>query len=328
MKGSYFSLKGFSLLELTVVILIIAILTMAALSAIYSDYGYQKKCAQNLETIFKAVESYHADNYNAAKRCYEYPPDDNPTTLKSALLGPYISDANVFKCPADTSDDSYSMFYVRRNDYSALNAYLLGCPRHDKSKTALALFLQGQIMKKALSTVTRADGQAVNSGDLVSGQITFVRDGSVVNVSNGFAMLTQSFNTENNRCYSLMKAIAAYVGFFVEMECNITPGSTFEVITNQAIITVREAVRVSSDEQLNKTQFKIVATRPQDATYVGVRHGYVLVSDKDGTGKYKASDGKVIRAGMTPAGLGPYPPMDVTSETGNPIVQELINWIG
>ena len=266
--------KGFTLIELLTVIIILGILATMATSFFRSDYKKQKACAENLEKIHQAIEKYRDDPANNG----DYPPDaaSGAKSLKRALNNAsYIPDANVFKCPADTTGDSYSKFYVRRNDYSNMAAFTLGCPKHEGEKSAMNLFFQGQAMKQKLADVNNG---ALKPGDTAAGLITF-SDGSTANVTQGNVILLQSFDIGAGKCYSLLKI----KGKSTTVDCNVTAGSKFEVITPSAIAGV------------GGTQFRVVvragAAPNTVETVVSVTSGAVFFSDRNGKRKREVKAG-------------------------------------
>jgi len=257
--------EGFTLIELAVVVIIIAILATMATVFFKGDYSAQKKCAQNLRIISDAIEQY-VDANNG-----QYPPDGtiNPANnLKSALYPAYISDASVFKCPADTdsgSTDSYSAFYVKRNNYSKMTTFSVGCPRHDNGKSAMNLFFQGQTLKCELAEATDGSG-VLTPGSDISGTATMA-DGSTVSSTGAVAFL-QSFDIGKGMCYSLFKSDADPK----DIVLNVTPGAKFEVITPSAIAGVEG------------TRF-LVKVIDKDHTDVTTYDGKVRVEEKTGTGQ-------------------------------------------
>jgi len=257
--------NAFTLIEILIVIIIVGILASMSVAFLFGDGGNQKVCSENLGTISSAIERYNKDHG-------EYPPDDLAAGnwLINTLYPAYISDQKTFKCPADTSAsaDSYTTFYVKRNSYSNMMAFSVGCPRHDKGKTAINMFFQGQVMKRSLEPVTNNGSpldQSVPAYNL--GTFSF-SDGSTVNVTQGHLMLLESFSLGNGKCYSLLRPSNEQV----TAECIITPGSKFEIITPAAIAGVEG------------TEFKFVYD-PNPAgpvVSIGVRDGAVEIANKNG----------------------------------------------
>src|SRR3989338_8377148 len=153
--------RGFTMIEMLAAVIIIGILATVATAFFRGDFREQKVCASNLRIIYNAVEA-HRDATGA------YPADIG-AGLKGALYPAYVSDEQVFTCPSDQSgQDSYSLFYVKPNDYSPMDTLVVGCPRHESNKKAMDLFFQGQIIKHTLAPVT-SGGAPVAPGDTVTG---------------------------------------------------------------------------------------------------------------------------------------------------------------
>lgn len=257
--------RGFTLIELLVVIIVIGILAATATAFFKVDFGAQRKCSQNLRTISNAIEAYR-------DATGQYPPDGTiaaAQTLKSALNNAtYIPDASVFKCPSDTvaaSTDSYSLFYVKRNDKSKMDTFSVGCPRHENGKYALNAFFQGQVTKHKLSEVT-SNGQAISPGQAVSSAT--VADGSTVGVSGGQVTLLQSFDIGNGKCYTLFKSDADPKTIALD----VTPGAKLEVVTPSMIAGVEG------------TSF-VVRVVDAATSSVAVHDGNVSVEEKRGLGR-------------------------------------------
>ncbi len=99
--------KGFTLIELMVVILIIAILVAIAVPVfnIARAAAYRRTCQANLRTLDGAVQTYNATE------------DAWPSGVSALVSGEYIKSEP--KCPVD--DDSY--------DYSG-SAHSFSCPNN------------------------------------------------------------------------------------------------------------------------------------------------------------------------------------------------------
>lgn len=234
--------KAFTLVEVMVVVIIIGILATMSTVFFSADYNKQKECANNLEVIKKGIENYHRD-YG-----FYPPPDTQPNqSLKDALCSGskvYVDPA-TFVCPADTSNDSYSQFYIKRNDNSDMDAFVDGCPRHEKGKRAMNLFFQGQVFKQNVAEVI-SSGVPILPGTVAPGNLSFA-DGSIVTGSAGSVILIQSFFIGGGKAHSILRA---NVG--ASINCTVASGSRVEVVTPTATIignggSVSTAFSVTAD---------------------------------------------------------------------------------
>ncbi len=246
------SKKAFTLIEVVIALVIMGIFTTMAAVYFSTDYNNQKICAENLSAIYGAIIKYQANPANKG----EYPPDDVPLTATFPNLS-----TNTFHCPADTTSstsDSYSQFYVKRNNYSDMTSFMLGCPRHKKN-VAINLFFQGQIFKQ---NIAKPKAFGMTLGSPTSQSVIFADDSTV---SGGTFTIIQSFFIGNGKCYTLLRVDAGNV-----LNCSVTPGSKFEVITPAAIAGV------------GGTRFTVDTT---DGTKVTVTEGEVTVTDRPGKEK-------------------------------------------
>jgi prepilin-type N-terminal cleavage/methylation domain-containing protein len=255
---------AFTMIEILATVIIIGIIAATAMAFFRGDFNHQKTCAYNLRTIYNAIEEYRD-----ATGAY---PSDAAGGLKAALYSAYVSDEKIFTCPSDQSgQDSYSLFYVKPNDYSAMDTLVVGCPRHESNKKAMDLFFQGQVIKHNLAPVT-CGGSPVAPGDTVTGTVNFA-DGTQATVSNGSAIMIQSFYIGNGRCYSILKATTP--GTIIISD--VIEGSRYEIITPTAVAGV------------GGTQFMITVSDTD--TYVGVADGKVTCYERTGSGREEINAG-------------------------------------
>jgi len=101
--------QGFSLLELMVTITIIGVIAGIA----FPLYGYFMRrslstaCSQNLHNLGLALNGYLSDHDMMMPVAVVGKKDENdPTPTIEEVLEPYVSDLEVFHCPADAGADS------------------------------------------------------------------------------------------------------------------------------------------------------------------------------------------------------------------------------
>jgi len=222
--------KAFTLVELMIVVVIIGIFATMSTVFFSADYSKQKDCANNLEVIKKGIENYRSDNG------FYPPPDTQPNQLlKDALCygSKVYVDPAIFICPADTSSDSYSQFYIKRNDHSDMDAFVIGCPRHEKRNgigtKAMNLFFQGQVFKQNVAAVI-SSGVPLLPGSVAPGNLGFA-DGSLVAGSAGSVILIQSFFIGGGKTHNILRA---NVG--ASIDCTVVAGGRIEVVTPAAIV--------------------------------------------------------------------------------------------
>jgi len=116
MKGGYknFHTKGFTLLELIIVIAIISTLAMVLIPSLTEARNQAKliSCKTAIKNISTMVENYSVDNND------KYPNLDFQVTISSPLKDYYTS---IIKCPV--SKDEYYYYYLSNS-----NSYQIYCP--------------------------------------------------------------------------------------------------------------------------------------------------------------------------------------------------------
>jgi len=207
MKPRATARKGFSLIEMLVVVVILAALVSMAYSALRNGRTMSKQaiCLNNLKQIAVALNLYYNDHK-------AYPPEDLP-----GHLVPYAGEnPRLFICPNDLSGsgDSYSQFYVARPDDNAQD-YVCACPRHVADSRAITLLSSSSAQLLERQPV-HWNGQLVPPGTSVGSGVMSFGDGSTVTVPEGMVVrLTGTLDLE------------------------VTPGSRFEVVTPSAIAGVQ-----------------------------------------------------------------------------------------
>jgi len=231
--------KGFTLVEMMVsvsIISVVAALSMAGLSRARVHLR-ASQCLSNQKQISAGLEMFYNDHHT-------FPGDTDGATLRESLVD-YIKADKVFKCPCDVDEasrDSYADYYVRRAEADGQMLFALGCPRHrDGSRTA-ALFQNGSASLLSLGRVELQGAEvALSSSEdqrtITSGQMSF-EDGSfaqVLNAGDGFGLIAiNSCRLADGTLYTVLR-----VKGDGKIDCTVTPGSKFEVVTPSAIVAVR-----------------------------------------------------------------------------------------
>jgi len=228
MKPPVSARRGFSLIEVLVVIAILAALVSMAYSALRSGRTMSKQaiCLNNLKQIAVALNLYYNDHK-------AYPPENLPGHL-ARYTG---ENPRLFVCPNDQSGsgDSYSQFYVARPDDNAQD-YVCACPRHvaDSKSITLLSSSSAQLLEQR---PVHWNGQVVAPGTSVGSGVMSFGDGSTVTIPDGMVVrLVQSFRLHDGRYYSV---IAVDINETGTLEVEVTPGSRFEVVTPSAIAGVQ-----------------------------------------------------------------------------------------
>jgi len=266
---------GFSLVEAIVVVCVIAVLAGILIPIVSSarQSGRLGACVANLAHISVASKMYFDDHGGP------------PLTDLPVALADYVDTPKVFVCPDDTpgSKDSYSEFYVARPRARG-DEFLVGCPRHRSDTRVAVAFGKSDTEADRVAAATW-NGQPIGPGDTVTGgQIKF-SDGSTVNVPDGMTVgMLMSFGTHGT-LYSMVWVPEGSQG---TLDCNVTPGAMFEVVTPAAIAGVQG------------TKFTVSVSESQDSydqpgaamTQVAVREGTVWLQDRVDADRQTVKTGK------------------------------------
>jgi len=280
---SHRSPQGFSLIELTVVASIVAVLTGLVVGAAHNARGVaaDTACLSNLRQVSVALRLYMMNHHLL--------PSDYPRADLQRDLGPFLQHPGVLACPLDhkTPGRSYDPFYVARRDDDAAY-FVIGCPRHDGNRAAINLLAESSVQRFDLADVlfvrddppdldgngsagpnTPDGARPVRPGDAVSaGQLRF-EDGSRLTVfGDGKVVLLQSFRKASGVLYTVVRIVA---GSEAQVDVQVTPGSQFEVITPAAIAGVRGT----------KFTVQVIEDPSESSTCVAVREGIVWVAPTD-----------------------------------------------
>jgi len=258
--------RGLTLVEVLVVLAVITVMAGILVPVLYHARGAAKlsACTSNLGQISLATKMYYEDHAGP-------PVCDLPMALAD-----YVDSSSIFVCPADvkTSADSYSEFFVARRDATG-EQFVVGCPRHSGDRRAAVAFGRGACETDGLLDVTW-NGEAVGPGDTVTGGEMVFSDGSRVAIADNMTVgMLVSFTTDG-RPYSIIWVPEGSEGC---VDCSVTPGSLFEVVTPSAIAGVQG------------TEFQVwvysktppISGAEDDArsvTQVEVRKGIVVVKDR------------------------------------------------
>ncbi len=269
--------RGLTLVEILVVLAVVAVMAGILVPVLYHARGAAKlaACTSNLAQISVATKMYYEDQGGP------------PVCELPLALADYVDSSEVFVCPEDErgTQDSYSEFFVARWD-ATNEQFLVGCPRHGGDKRAAIAFGRAACEADRLLDVTW-NGEQVGPGDTVTGGEMVFSDGSRVRIANGVTVgMLVSFTT-HGKPYSIIWVPEGSLG---SVDCSVTPGSKFEVVTPAAIAGVQGTkFLVTVCDRTTSTNTYL----PELATYVQVSEGVVLLRDR----ATKAT--KTLKAGRT-----------------------------
>ncbi len=252
--------RGFSLIEVIIFCFIaITLLTLFVGLAINSkEFARTVGCVNNMKTIAQAIENFQAD--------YKSSPNNI-----GDLYPQYITNARVFKCPADRTNEtnSYEKFYIGRHIYSEKSDNIfLACPRHYRNKKTVAAYLSYAVDIGRNEPVTWGGFPAEYGAVYTGGQLRFA-DGTTATIIDGKAGLVSSFVDNTDKIYSIIYTPHGSPG---TIKVDHEGDSKFEVITPAVIAGVEG------------TQFVIQTTQRAGSktcsTAVNVTEGKVFVEDR------------------------------------------------
>lgn len=270
--------SGFTLLELLIGIVVIVILCglIAAAGRRTKSSAIASICMNNLRQISIAMATYLNDNGTYPKGL--------PQDILKNQLSRYISSDLIFICPVDRMEqtDSYSQFYVYRNDNLSSVNYMLGCPRHRNDQFSVNLFSMTNTQTNAVAKVI-IDEVEIKPGASFMGKVTLA-DGTEV-TAGAEVLLIQSFWMEDGRLYTIIRVPAGVSG---NVSVDAVPGIQLEIVTPALVAAVR-GTSFSLDVGYYK---KVPITR------VKITDGSVLISPLDG--KQMMSNDELVSLGNRP----------------------------
>jgi len=231
--------KGFTLVEVLVTIGIIGLVAGITVNSLSKVRGSVRatQCVANQKQISHALQLFYNDHR-------VFPSDGEDVSLRLSLKD-YIRDEGVFRCPQDpnpAATDSYRPYYVRRFRTDGEVMFTLGCPRHKNSECAASLFDNGAASLVDLGKVDINGQEVFQDADetyrtIDSGKMTF-EDQSTVEVIDAQAdysvTVVESFRLGDGTLYTVVR-----VKGDGKIDCAVTAGSKFEVVTPSAVVGVR-----------------------------------------------------------------------------------------
>jgi len=291
--------RAFTMIEMLVTLALLSVL--AALGGTVFLQAKAKartiQCLANQHQITTALVAYYEDNTR-------FPPDAQYEDLAMALCDyiPWPASRHdlilpqVYKCPNDREGklrNSYAPYYVRRKDPTAMDSFVLGCPRHgDASEAYLnTLGLHGAASGTAgqitVNDVAVSPEDMYNLRSMQSGEMRFADKSSakvMLATENYRVTAVASFHLDDGRLYSVVRIDGSG-----NTDFSVTPGSKFEVVTPVAIIGVRgTGFSVTSDDGYAK---------------ITVTSGVVHVWDRITEQEYFLGTGDELAIGPNPPSL-------------------------
>jgi len=251
------SARGFTLSELIATMGIIAVLA-AMLFPVFAtarETSRVVRCAANLHQIGVAAQLYCQDHSGP------------PMSRLPLSLASYVDDPSAFVCPNDhTTKDSYSPFFVGRHRTAKASEFVVGCPRHNKGDKYAAVCGKGDSEVGRAGLISH-DGVQIGPGEFVKGGVLTFEDGSRVDVQSSLSIAVL---TSVNGEAGLHTVVWIPQGQSGSVDCTVTPGSRFEVVTSEVVAAVRG------------TQFSVYVDgrSKHKRTYVYVHKGKVVVKSR------------------------------------------------
>lgn len=257
---------GLTLVEVLVALAVMAVMAGILVPVVYHARSAAKlsACTSNLAQISIATRMYYDDHAGP------------PVTDLPVALADYVDSSEVFICPEDEkgSEDSYSEFFVARKD-ATNEQFLVGCPRHSGEKRTAVAFGRAACEVDQLLDVTW-NGQPIGPGDTVTGGEMVFKDGSRVRIADGMTVgMLCSFST-HSKAYSIIWVPQGSEGY---IDCSVTPGSLFEVVTPSSIAGV-QGTRFGVCVRIKPDYANTLSQEERSVTLVKVYEGAVVLTNR------------------------------------------------
>lgn len=262
-------------MEALVVIAVVAVLAAILVPTFSSVRAKSRatKCASKVAQISMAARMYYDDHRGPIL-------NDLPVALAD-----YVDSQDIFVCPEDRgSGDSYSEFFIARSNPTS-EQFVVGCPRHRHGDTTV-VGLGKCDTSTDRSLAVKWNGEDIGAGDTVTGGVMEFADGSTVTIQDEMTVGMLVSISNSGRAYSIVWVPEGSEG---RIDCDITPGSAFEVVTPSAIAGV-QGTKFSIYVYDDGTKCEAGA---DDCTYLEVYEGKVLLENR--TKKAK----KVVKKGQS-----------------------------